>query len=604
MFYQLHDWVPDPTDPFYRPISRGIFFTTLDLAGPFGAVLGHLLNLCFLTGIILLLGTLTARLAGRKASLLAGLLLAGLGATTTLVGWICCDQDLLAMLFVALALNLRFQRRNGAAFAAVAAALLSKETTLAVIPTLVLFDWILGRKPYRIGRTAGVYAVLVAVWGAIHPAVRTLVARGLRGGATGYVGLEDPENWPVYLGRYLLTLFNLPAFFPLPGWPVFGVLLLVATLVLVVAALRVAGQAPDSNETVIPPSRVVLLGALLAAGPLIMTSTMVQYWSMYYAAFPAFGLSMIGGVLLSSLPFRTQAIAIAVYFTLGMWTRGPTRKPTDSTESNFRRISEALQEIHMGFRRLYPVFPSGAQVLLSVQTRSPGVYMHMYTFQVLRIWYRDRSTHTLRPEARRADSLPQLLMVITPDRDVIDINLSTLFARSASGREPEYKTCEGAIRAYAMGLAGSGDTDTAVNLLLHMPEVSAGLKSVHLRMAAMFLFAQGRDREAEAILDSTAALPRGVAFADLHAVLAEQPPGRVLDEYALRAFDVSPDDSAAVRDLMRRFEAMKYAGPALRFAERMERLKPGDREAAVVASKMRSLLKPTGKGPPVAGDVD
>ena len=24
MFYQLHDWVPDPTDPFYRPMSRGV----------------------------------------------------------------------------------------------------------------------------------------------------------------------------------------------------------------------------------------------------------------------------------------------------------------------------------------------------------------------------------------------------------------------------------------------------------------------------------------------------------------------------------------------------------------------------------------------------
>src|SRR5881628_3034637 len=52
MFYQLHDWFPDPADPFYRPISRGVYFTMLDLAGRNGALLGHLLNLSFLVAIV------------------------------------------------------------------------------------------------------------------------------------------------------------------------------------------------------------------------------------------------------------------------------------------------------------------------------------------------------------------------------------------------------------------------------------------------------------------------------------------------------------------------------------------------------------------------
>lgn len=608
MFYQLHDWAPDPTDPFYRPISRGVFFTLLDLAGRNGPLLGHLLNLGFFIAIVLFLASFTARIAGRKAGLLSGLIFAGLGAIPSAVGWTCCDQDLLAILFILAALRFRLEQRNSAALAATAAALLSKETSLAVIPVLVLFDWIVGRKPYRVWRSAGTYAALVAAWGAIHPAVRILVARGLRSGATGYVGLQHPEMWPVHIGRYLLTLFNVPAFDPLPGWPSFGILLLVVALVVMVGALRLAARLPraDADEGTMPPrSRVLLLGMILAAGPLILTSTMIRGWAPYYAAFPAVGFSMIAGVLLAASTYRAQVITMAAYLALGMWTRGNLKNPDETTESNHRVVSVALRTVESGFRRLYSAFPPGAQVILSVQARSPGgIYIHMYAFQTLRIWYRDRSVRTLRPEARTRTAGPEILAVIAPDRDVIDINLATLFARSASGKEPDYHVCETAIRAYAMGLAGSGDTDAAANLLLHMPEVNIGLETVHQRMAAMFFFAEGRDREAQAVLDSTVALPRGIAIADLQGVIAEQPPGRVFDTYALRAFGISPDDVDAIRDLMRWFGKMKYAEVALRFVERVEKLGHADRESDAIARKMRYLVEGKQNTPAGAADVE
>jgi len=230
--------------------------------------------------------------------------------------------------------------------------------------------------------------------------------------------------------------------------------------------------------------------------------------------------------------------------------------------------------------------------------------MHMYAFQVLRIWYRDRSIYTVRPEARRSGKHADLLMVITADRDVIDINPATMVARSASGKEPDYKICEGAVRAYAMGLAGSGDTDAAVNLLLHMPEVNRGLEIVHRRMAAMFLFAEGRDQEGEAILRATPELPRGLALEDLNAVLAEQPPGRIYDEYALRAFGISQGDTDAIRSLMRWFAGMKYAEVALRFAQRLEQLRPGDAEATKVSRRMEAVLEARRSALPVPADID
>ena len=61
VFYQLHDWFPSHDDPFYRPISRGVYFSVLDLAGRGGAALGHVLNLCFLLAIVILLGSFVSR---------------------------------------------------------------------------------------------------------------------------------------------------------------------------------------------------------------------------------------------------------------------------------------------------------------------------------------------------------------------------------------------------------------------------------------------------------------------------------------------------------------------------------------------------------------
>src|SRR5438046_9784429 len=52
VFYQLHDWFPASDDPFYRPISRGVYFTILDLPGRFGPPLGLVLRPQHLVGIV------------------------------------------------------------------------------------------------------------------------------------------------------------------------------------------------------------------------------------------------------------------------------------------------------------------------------------------------------------------------------------------------------------------------------------------------------------------------------------------------------------------------------------------------------------------------
>ena len=607
--YRLDDLFPDPSDPFYRPISRGIYYLLIHLAGEHGPVLGHILNLSFLAGVVFLLAWFVSRLAGQRAGLISGVVYAGIGAVPLLVGWICCDQDLIAMLLVLVAFHLRLSGRWVAALVATAAALLSKETTLAVVPALVLFDWILGRRPHRIGRDVAVYGALIAAWAAIHPAMRTLISRGLRSGATGYVGLEEPARWPVFFGRYLLTILNLPAYKSLPSWSVGATVMLLVALALVAAGfwkLRKDEEENPSLITPLPKSRMLMLGALLALGPMVLSSIAIRAWAPYYVGFPGLGFAILLACLLTPLRRRWQVLFIALYLALGIWVRGTTADPRNPTEPNMRMTSQALKQVEASFRHLYPhTMPQGAQVLLSVQAHGPGgIYAHMYLFQALRVWYNDRAIYTLRPEARRPSDRPDLLMVIAPDRGLIEISTASLSARTASGRNPDYDVCETAVRAYAMGLAGSGEIGNAVDVLLRMPEVSVGLASVHRRMAAMFLLSEGRNREAEAILDSTAVLPRGVAIADLRAVLAEQPEGRIFDEHALRAFAISPDDTTAIRDLMLWFAKMKYMKPALRFAARLSRIVPHDQEAKKVAQDMTAALEAERAMPPAPNAIE
>lgn len=604
---RMGDLLPDPADPFYRPISRGVYFLTLSMVGDQGALLGHTLNALFLGGVVFMLARLTSRLAGPMAGLLAGLTFAGIGAVPTLVGWVCCDQDLLSMLSILVALDLRMSGRGGLALAAAAAALLSKETALAVIPVLVLFDWILARRPFRIGRCVATYGLLVAVWSVIHPAVRTLVSRGLRGGATGYVGLEHPELWPKYLGKYLLIMSNTRITLPLPAWPVpmIGLLLLaVALAILAVVKLHRGREGAPADQ--LPPAPRALLFALgLSLGPLVLTSVMIRSWAPYYAAFPALGAAILVGIALSRTGLPWQVAFIAVFFALGVWSRESSLDPRIASERNFRVTSPALRAVEGNFKKLLVQFPPATQVLLSVQARgNAGVYTHMYTFGALRVWYSDPTIRTHRPEDRVRSGAPEFLFVIAPDLDVIMIDTSSLAVRTASGRDPDYAYVEGAVRAYCTGLFGTDETDQAAGILLHMPEVSSRLQSVHWRIAATYLISDGRTAEADSILRHALPLERGLALANLRAVLAEQPRGRLIDDAALQAFGIASGDVEAMQDLMRWYARMRYAEPAIRFAGRVLRLDPGNEEAVQVEARMRHVLEERKKIPPAPGQLE
>ncbi|HTM01188.1 MAG TPA: hypothetical protein VL503_08700, partial [Candidatus Omnitrophota bacterium] len=172
--------VPNAAEAFWRPIPQGLYFRLLLALGPAGPLAGHLLNLLLLAAAAMLLASLAARLLGPRAGLLAGLVFAASAVLPSLVAWTSACQDLMAMVFLLIAFHLRESGRIAASAGLAALALLSKETAAVALPVLVAWDWLLGRKPSRLGSGALLFGIVTAAWFAAHPGLRALVHAGLQ----------------------------------------------------------------------------------------------------------------------------------------------------------------------------------------------------------------------------------------------------------------------------------------------------------------------------------------------------------------------------------------------------------------------------------------
>ena len=169
------------------------------------------------------------------------------------------------MLFLLVALHLRDSGKIGAAAGLTACALLSKETAAVAIPVLIGWDFLMGRRPARLGRGALWFGAMVALWFAIHPGLRALASAGFQSGSTGYVGLERPERWWEYLVRYGVTLLNFPVM--AVEWP--GRLTVAAVLAVVALLVAVPPLLAPRVGLEPPPRRLQLAALFLALLPIL-----------------------------------------------------------------------------------------------------------------------------------------------------------------------------------------------------------------------------------------------------------------------------------------------------------------------------------------------
>ncbi|HEY6554843.1 MAG TPA: hypothetical protein VI669_15925 [Vicinamibacteria bacterium] len=587
--HRMWDFLPNASDPFYRPISRGLYFAFLSAVGESGAAVGHLINAVVLAAIAALVAGLGARLGGRRIGICAGVVFAGFACMPTLVAWVCCSQDLFAMLLVALALHARLSGRRDAAFACMAFGVLCKETTLATIPAIVLADWARGRPVKNLWREVGAYALLVAAWITIHPGIRILIARGFQPGDTGYVGLTRALDFFSNAGLYVVELCNLRVGRLLVTWSPAETAFLIGTAIAAAIGMwLLLGRAMHPSKD----ARSALnTGLVLAAGPLILTSAMILGWGHYYAAFSGLGASLVLGTLIARTSRSVAVACIGVFLLCGLYARSSELEKDYVTENNLRASSEAHIRFRESLFKLEPAISPGTQVLMSVQASGRvRVYHQVFHFQMLGVWYRDPSILVRKPENRRPDQGHDLLMAVTQDLDVLRIDPLGYQVASASGRQPEYLNVEQALRTYAVGLWGSGETDAGARLLVEMPEVDRSFESLHHRMAVAFLLADGREEDARRLLSGIPPASREWALDNLPAVLAQQPSSRQFDGPALRAFGIDSTDASAVRTLTQWFVRRGYYIPAGRFGDRLLTLAPGD-PLALKANALRDSVQ-------------
>jgi hypothetical protein len=579
--------LPTASDPYYRPIPEGLYAQLLRLVDPHHGLVGHAINLLLFALATALLVQLVARLAGRRAGVVAGFAFAATGAIPSLVAWVSGSHDLFAIVFLLAAMLFRDSGRNVVALVAAACALLSKESAVAVLPVLVFWDALTGKRPARPARDALAYGLLTLAWVAVHPGVRALLAHGFQSGATGYVGLEHPERWARYLARYAETLWNVPVTGASTRWPADLTLWAVAALAVLVTGVALGGTrrtTPREAGSLPSTHRLVLLGILLAIPTLLLPTFLVRPWVPYLVAPSALGASLLLAVGLRRAPLGVTVAALAIFLGLGVWCRG-ILLPRELvwSEPVLLDASQAIHRVERNFRTLRPSIPKGSQVLVSVaSTGTRGINSTLLGGQALSLWYDDPTLKTERPELRRTGFTGDLLFRVTEGLDVVEIEPDQCLFRSTAASVDAFDIGR-PISTYARGVAASGDAERSVRILERLAQIDGGyLRSYELRLAAMAALWVGNQTAAGRLVTAADSLPREAAL-DLMAKVFGEPTAQAgLDSCAFQAFNISPDDPDALRHLMRLYRDMGYTAQAEHFASRLQRILPQDPEVARV----------------------
>lgn len=581
---------------FYRPLTQGLYYLPLAGAGDAGALASHLANLVMLAMSAWLLAVVIARHAGMRAGVLAGMLFAGIAPAASLVGWASGSQDLAAILFFLVALDLHDRGLTAWAVVPMLLALLSKEAIGAALPVLVLWDLLLGRKPARVLVPLLAFGAVAVAWAALHPGIHLLVTGHLNEEPKSYVGFQNRTMVFLEWRRYWRALFNTPATGLATPWPVDRIAYSAAAWIVGVLGLVLTHrQAGHGGADALTPRRAILLGALLTIPALLLPSLVVKRWAAYFVCIPALGTSIALGVVLARTETAVAAFALAVYLALGLWSRG-VHDPAGAllTERSFIEGERATRDVERRFREFNPTLPHGTQILVSVAASGmAGIHGTLVDGQAARVWYDDPTIQVLDPEQRMAGAPHEIVLRITENRDLVQIDPDIPSYRS-SGAEPRPAEVKTVIRTYARGVAATGEPDRALRLLYRLARTEPDTLASRYdrRLAAMVLFAQGDTVAAKWLLAATPPLPRGVSIDAIARILAQPTRSQALDAQVYRAFDVSPRDPDALRYWMAMFYGSEYYAQARDMARRLQEVKPGDRQSAEVLENLRHYTAP------------
>ena len=367
---------------YWRPWSRELHFAALERA--FGArpLPFHVVSVALAAAALALFFTLARRLLGTRGAVLAGCGVAALAAWELPVRWPAAAQDLWMLVWGLASLNAFASGRTARACAALALALLSKETA-AVLPAIAL-AWAAAIErlpPARAARRAVPLAAVVLAWLAVHPALggRWWWGSGVRLPAAVY---QSPATAML---RSVLASFNLDAvlrprigFLPALGFALPGVALLSSC-----AAWAARGAPPASGDP--PPRSVALFGGAWAVLAWLPLALPFLIWQPYYALMGAMGawIAIAAGLL------RRPWLVVLVVATLALIRvariETPVREWGDAVlHSEGRRFMErtrAFLALH------HPALPAGARLYFGGVPRGMVFVTGAGDAPALRVWY-------------------------------------------------------------------------------------------------------------------------------------------------------------------------------------------------------------------------
>lgn len=307
--------------PWYRPLSRELFFALIAAAGPYDVWLARIVSLLCVAAAAWQVRAIAARVAGPRAGVAAAALFVAHATTKFLVAWASGFQDVLAMLLVLSAFRDHAEGRAARSLAWAFLAVFAKETAFLVFPLLAL-QTLLSRPARDAWRPwlaqLGVCALAVA----LHLGVRL----GWQG-AGRQVEVERSLSGLAQAVLRVIAGFVGSLQAPEPG----AVLLAAAAGVACLLLMRFGGQRLSAAKGEALPDATgrragVLLiagGALLGFMPLVIGNAMgVVTASSYYAFSAVPWLAMLAGVALARLPFMAGAVALAALVSGNALTLG------------------------------------------------------------------------------------------------------------------------------------------------------------------------------------------------------------------------------------------------------------------------------------------
>jgi hypothetical protein len=320
--------------PWYRPLSRELYYALIVGAGPFGLAFAHLMSVGCLFGCAWALMRLGARLLEPRSVVVAPILLVTYGFTKFLAGWSAGFQDLLALCLVLGALADHMEGRDRRALLWAALAPLAKETGFVTLPLMIAYEVLCRRDRRWRSWLPGQVAAWLAV-AAIHVATRlgwhmsgtsarierspTGVIHGLGEVLGGFVGRTPIiETWAMVAAvvagasAALLLLGNGVARPP----------------------ARTAADHPHDIRTLL----FLLLAIAAGLAPMLAGQLARLVLPHAYYAFPAVPwLALVAALLLGKLPRFLHSLLVPALVTWNTWCLGYSTPDLDYASWNFKR---------------------------------------------------------------------------------------------------------------------------------------------------------------------------------------------------------------------------------------------------------------------------